>query len=148
MSSKLSGLYHKCILRHNDHPVNYEKREDADYVIEAYNPLCGDRFTLYLDIADGRVAEAHFFGYGCAVSKASTSVLVKKIRKLSLGEIEKLCEQFYSVVGQESAELPAQADKELEAFAAAREFPGRLKCATLSWDELVVFCTKGTHFSL
>ena len=129
-------LYREVILIHNREPFHSRKAGSAAIVIEAYNPLCGDQFKLYLDVEAGRVEEVYFHGYGCAISKASTSVLVKKIRGLTLEEIRGLAGRFFEVVkgGETTA---AEADEELQAFAAARDFPARLQCATLSWDALL-----------
>lgn len=133
----LGSLYHKVILEHSNHPVNFEKREQVDWVIEAYNPLCGDKYTLFLEVENDRVKEAHFHGYGCAISKASTSVLVEKIKGKTFSEILKICDQFYRYVDVDK-ELPTidEIDETFEAFSGARQFPERMKCATLSWDEL------------
>ena len=143
MEEKLRTLYKKVILRHNDDPVSFAKREDAQYEIEAYNPLCGDQFTIYLNVKNSRVTEIWFYGYGCAISKASTSVLVKKILGQSFTEILEIIQSFYEIVspGKEQPDSPARItqDEELEAFGGARHFPARLKCATLSWDSLQQF---------
>lgn len=131
----ISKLYKEVILKHNNNPVNYEKQETADQVIEAYNPLCGDSFKIYLTLKDGRVEKANFYGHGCAISKASTSILVQKIEGLSLDEVKLLCEQFFTyVLPDKSPTSPLISD--FQAFEAAKQFPGRLKCATLSWEEL------------
>ncbi len=139
MEEKMRMLYKKVILQHNDHPVAYEEREDAQFSIEAYNPLCGDRFKLYLNFENSRVKNVWFYGYGCAISKASTSVLVKKIRGLTRAEVALLFDSFYEIVSPGAQNNGATQDEELEAFGGARHFPGRLKCATLSWDSLKEF---------
>ena len=136
-------LYQEVILRHNKAPVHYEKRENAAYRLDAYNPICGDRFTLYLDIADDRITQLHFQGYGCTLSKASTSVLAEKLTGLPVNEALGLCRSFLAVIhpapGQEAAAI---ADDTFAAFAPARDFPGRETCATLSWDEMRIFLEK------
>ena len=133
--SELSNLYQKVILQHNENPYHYEKREQADQVIEAYNSLCGDSFKLYLDIEAGKVKAAYFHGYGCAISKSSTSILTKRLEGMALKDIPALCEQFFTyVLPDQSPEAPIDAD--FQAFEAAKQFSGRLKCATLSWEEL------------
>lgn len=126
-------MYHPIILRHNQHPVGFEKRPDAPHIVRAYNPLCGDKFSVALDIENGVVAQATFHGYGCAISKASTSVLVEKIRGKSLPEIRKILETFLRTV---ETGAPAPTDDETAAFAEARNFPGRMDCATLAWRAL------------
>lgn len=131
----LSELYQTVIKQHDREPFHYQKITNADYEIEAYNPLCGDQFRLLLQMENGVVKDAHFHGYGCAISKASTSVLVKKIIGSSIQEIQALLADFQNIV---SAEFDSS-DEELTAFAAARQFPERLQCATLSWTALEDF---------
>ena len=142
----LSSLYHKVILQHSNKPNNFEKRDQADWVIEAYNPLCGDKYTLFLEIEKDVIKEAYFHGYGCAISKASTSVLVEKIKGQALSKVLIICDQFYRYVDVEKAFPPEEEmDETFEAFSGARQFPERLKCATLSWDELKVYLNEKNH---
>jgi nitrogen fixation NifU-like protein len=138
MRKDLHALYQAVIMRHNREPYHYEKRPEAEVVIEAYNPLCGDQYKLYLNIRDGRVQHAHFYGYGCAISKASTSVLIEKLEGLRIEEIPELAKRFIQVVTPE-ATPPADVDEKMAAFAAARQFPARLQCATLSWEALLKY---------
>jgi nitrogen fixation protein NifU and related proteins len=138
MNEKLKQLYQSVILEHSNHPVQFEQRADRAYTLDAYNPLCGDRFALYFDVEEGKICRISFHGYGCAISKASTSVLVKRLEGKTLAEAAELCRAF-AAVAQPDAPLPADLDEEFEAFAAAREFPGRIKCATLSWEEMAGF---------
>ena len=139
MDSKLSQLYQGVILKHNNEPFHFEKRPTAQYVIEAYNAMCGDKFKVFLDIENGIVTHATFHGYGCAISKASTSVLMKKMQGQPLDEVEKLIENYFKII--ENTEGVNQ-DEELTAFAAAKDFPGRLKCATLAWEAMDEFLKK------
>lgn len=139
MDSKLSQLYQGVILKHNNEPFHFEKRPTAQHVIEAYNPMCGDKFKVFLDIENGIVSNATFHGYGCAISKASTSVLMKKIQGQPLNEVAKLIEDYYKII--ENTEGVSK-DEELTAFAAAKDFPGRLKCATLAWEAMDEFLKK------
>ncbi len=128
----LSELYHTIIKQHEQEPFHFAKIANADHIIEAYNPICGDQFRLFLQIENDSVKAAHFHGYGCAISKASTSVLVKKIQGLALEEVRVLLAVFQDVVSGNIETI----DEELSAFAAARQFPERLPCATLGWDAL------------
>jgi len=137
MDAKLKALYHKVILKHDKNPLHYEKRPAADHVIEAYNPLCGDRFQVFLEIENGIIRHAHFHGYGCAISKASTSVLVKNLVGKTREEVKDLIENFQAVVKSDASVQPW--DEEFEAFAAAQQFPGRLPCVTLSWTNVEDF---------
>ncbi len=134
----LSELYQEVIRRHDRTPFHYSQLAAADYIIEAYNPLCGDQYRLFLQINEGVIAAAHFHGYGCAISKASTSVLIQKIEGMTIESILNLVVTFQRTV--QTGE-PAQ-DEELDAFAAARHFPERLTCATLSWDALQDFLAR------
>lgn len=131
----LSELYQSIIKQHDREPFHYQKVVGADCEIEAYNPLCGDQFRMFLQMENGVVKDAHFHGYGCAISKASTSVLVKKIIGKSTQEIQSLVADFQNIVTDASDSQ----DEELNAFAAARHFPERLQCATLSWTALEDF---------
>ncbi len=132
MNDKLKSLYQSVILRHNNEPFHYEKKPGATHLLDAYNPLCGDRFQLFLEVKDGVIAAAHFHGYGCAISKASTSVLVKHLEGQALVQALEMCRSFLAMIEKGSE---ASGEEEFAAFAAARDFPGREKCATLSWEE-------------
>lgn len=135
MNDKLKSLYHTVILKHNSEPFHFEKRQQSSHTFAANNPVCGDRFQVYLEINEGRISDVFFHGYGCAISKASTSVLVHKLNGLPVIKALALCRDFLSCVepgGKKDVEL----NDEFAAFTAARDFPGRLKCATLAWDEM------------
>jgi nitrogen fixation NifU-like protein len=138
MNDRLKELYKSVILSHHHNPVGFEIREDASQELEAYNPLCGDKFRLFFDINDGKISDIHFHGYGCAISKASTSVLVEMLKGKTLEEARELCAEFMQYVSPEAEPLEPRREN-FEAFSAAREFPGRLKCATLSWDAMREF---------
>ncbi len=130
--SKLKQLYRTIILGYNKSPYHYEEMEAPDHQIEAYNPLCGDKFKLYLQIEEGRIKQASFSGYGCAISKASTSILVKRLEGMLLDEITPMKENFLKIAFEGA---PTE-DEEFAAFAAAKAFPGRSTCVSLSWDSL------------
>jgi len=134
-------LYKEIILQHDRSPFHYQKADNLSITIEAYNPVCGDQFKLFLNIEQEMVQEAYFHGYGCAISKASTSVLVKKIQGLPVQKVLSLLEQFLQLVDLQY-DLTENPDTELNAFAAARQFPERLQCATLSWVALKEFFEK------
>jgi len=131
MEKDPSRLYQSVIMRHNRTPVRYEKHPEAKVLIEAYNPLCGDQFKLFLDIEEERITKAYFHGYGCAISKASTSVLIDRIEGCTLAETRALIQRYFRII--DGAD---DADEELQAFAAARDFPARIQCATLAWEYL------------
>lgn len=135
MNENLSQLYHGIILDHNRAPQFYEKRPGAQHVVEAYNPLCGDKFKLYLDIENEVITGAAFHGYGCAVSKASASVLMQKIQGLTLDALPAVLDTFLNAVAT-GKDDNAASDAEAAAFAVAKNFPGREKCAVLAWEAL------------
>jgi len=143
MNERLKSLYKTIILEHNKTPFFYKKNEEATYVLKAYNPICGDRFELYFDVKNGLIEDLTFHGFGCAISKASTSVLVKNLKGKEFVKALLLCRQFLSVTEPETPD-EEKLGEEFEAFSAAKEFPGRLKCATLAWDEMVNFLEEKT----
>jgi nitrogen fixation NifU-like protein len=136
MQKNLQSLYQTVILQHNREPFHYEKRPEAGLVLEAYNPICGDQYKLYLDIEENKVVNATFHGYGCAISKAATSILVQRIIGQSLDDLSTLFDTFFEVVNPPEEDAPVPADEELQAFAGTRQYPERLQCATLSWQAL------------
>jgi len=144
MEENLAKLYQGVIAEHNNAPLFFESRPDAGYIIEAYNPLCGDKFKLFLDLEKGVVVKATFSGYGCAVSKAASSVLVKKIQAQPLEAVAGIIEQFLNAVsaGPDAGNSPGSGDPETLAFTVAKNFPGRDKCATLSWKALADFLAR------
>ena len=141
MNQRLKDLYKSVILKHNNEPFQFEKNENATHQLDAYNQLCGDRFNLFFEIENGVIQNFTFHGFGCAISKASTSVLVKNLEGKTIEEALSLCEIFQKEV-QPDLVAEGNASEEFEAFSAAKDFPGRLKCATLSWDEIIKFLKK------
>ncbi len=138
MNDRIKALYQSHILASARDETHLGKLTDATHILEAYNPMCGDKYTLYLKIVEERVEKASFEGMGCAISKASTVVLSKSIQGKSLEEIKPLVEMFFELVNEASTKSPESLteNEDLLAFAAAREFPERKTCATLSWGEL------------
>jgi len=140
--NEAADLYQKLVLEHNKSPFHFEKKETANHQIEAYNPLCGDQYQLYLDLDNGVITDLHFHGYGCAISKAACSVLAKLSQKTTLKEFNKLYEQLKNVVdpgkGLDNHDIP----EELKIFQAARKFPARIQCVTLGWDSLIEYVSR------
>ena len=131
--SELRDLYQEVILEHSRHPRNYRAMESASHRVEGFNPLCGDRFTIYLDLQDGAIRDVSFQGSGCAISKASASMMTQTLKGKSAREAEELFNKFHDLVtGQGSTEDLGK----LAVFAGVSEFPVRVKCATLSWHAL------------
>lgn len=142
MTEKLKQLYKTVILKHNKAPYHYEKQLSAPHHIAAYNPLCGDQFNLYLNLDNGKIKQIHFHGYGCAISKASTSVLVKNLENKSIEKALELCGVFKQLTDPNEKQ-PKRIDiEELEAFETAKNFPSRLSCATLSWEAIQNYLEK------
>ena len=138
MNEQLKTLYQTVILKHNQQPFHFEKKEKATHQVDAYNPLCGDRFTLYFEIENEQIETMSFYGYGCAISKASTSILVKNMEGKSIKEGLSLCQNFQQML-EPNAENKNIDREEFEAFIAARDFPARLQCAILSWKAMQDF---------
>lgn len=138
MNDRIKSLYQTHILRNAKDESHLGHFENPTHILEAYNPMCGDKYTLYLKLTDGLIERATFEGFGCAISKASTAVLTKQVEGKTLEEIKPIVELFFELVNEESDQSPESltADEDLLAFAAAREFPERKTCATLSWGEL------------
>lgn len=142
MDDRLKKLYQSVILQHNKEPYNYQVNETAAHQIEAYNPLCGDQFNIYLDVQEGIIQKVSFHGFGCAISKSATSVLIKQMEGKSIAAVQKLCMAFQTVTNPDIDQINTT-DEELLAFEAAKAFPERLKCATLSWEAVEEFLKNG-----
>jgi nitrogen fixation NifU-like protein len=133
--SDLSDLYQEVILDHNRRPRNFHALAGASHSAEGYNPLCGDRLTLYLKLADGIVQEVSFEGAGCAISKASASLMTDAVKGKSIVEAQALFERFHRMVTT-PPEQPVEDMGKLSVLAGVREFPVRVKCASLAWHTL------------
>ncbi|MAJ60708.1 MAG: SUF system NifU family Fe-S cluster assembly protein [bacterium TMED88] len=138
MMDELRELYQATILDHNKKPRNFRVIDDADRTAEGHNPLCGDQLTLYLTMdADGRVADVAFQGNGCAISTASASLMTEWIKGRSPSEIEGQFESFHDLVTSPVDQPVDIADMgKLAVFSGVREYPMRVKCATLAWHTL------------
>lgn len=137
MTDELDDLYQEIILDHNKHPANFRPMPDADRTVEADNPLCGDRLTLYLKLDDGRIADISFQGSGCAISVASASLLTERLKGATVAEAEALFETMHAVLTGEHGHAHNTDDLgSLAALAGVRRYPMRVKCATLSWHAL------------
>jgi len=134
MMSDLQELYQEVILDHNRRPRNFRALDDARKG-EGYNPLCGDRLTVYLRVDDGVIKEATFQGSGCAISKASASLMTESVKGKTVAEAEALFERFHRTVTA-SPGAPVEDLGKLSVLAGVRQFPVRVKCATLAWYAL------------
>lgn len=132
--SELSELYQQVILDHNKKPRNFRKIESPTHTAEGHNPLCGDQLTIYLDLENDEVKDVSFEGSGCAISKASASMMTQAVKGKSKQKVEELFKGFHSMV-TEDEETPEELGN-LRIFEGVREFPVRVKCATLPWHTL------------
>lgn len=135
--SELSELYQAVILDHNKKPRNFHKLENANRRAEGYNPLCGDQLNVYLHVEDDQVQDVSFEGSGCAISKASASMMTQAVKGKSKQEAEILFNEFHRMAtGELDAENEPNNLGKLKIFAGVRDFPARVKCATLSWHTM------------
>ena len=132
----LSGLYQDLILDHNRAPQNFRPMEDANRRVEGVNPLCGDRLTIWLKVEDEIIKDATFQGSGCAISKASASMMTSAVKGKTRVEAEALFERFHRLVTEGMEQAEAESLGKLAAFSGLSEFPIRVKCASLSWHAM------------
>lgn len=135
--SDLSELYQELILDHNRRPRNFGEMPEPDREANGHNPLCGDRWTVALRVSDGIIRDVKFTGAGCAISKASASLMTDAVRERSVEDALRLFDRFQAVL---TAPMDADVDVseigKLSVFAGVREFPMRVKCASLAWHTL------------
>jgi len=135
--SELNELYQETILDHNKNPRNFRDIEDADLYADGKNPLCGDALRVYVKMDDDTVADVAFKGSGCAISKASASMMTQAVKGKTKAEAEGIFDEFHKMV---TGELDIETDDnhlgKLRVFAGVLEFPARVKCASLSWHTL------------
>jgi len=135
--SDLRELYQDVILEHSKAPRNYGELAAANHKAEGFNPLCGDHFTIYVVVEGGRIRDIRFEGSGCAISKASASMMTQSVKGKTTAEAEELFGRFHKVVtGQAEGNGRGSDLGKLEVFSGVSEFPVRVKCATLAWHTL------------
>ncbi|MCB1898635.1 Fe-S cluster assembly sulfur transfer protein SufU [Cognatazoarcus halotolerans] len=133
MDGNLRELYQEVIFDHNRQPRNFHEMPEADHQADGHNPLCGDQLTVFLRIEDGRIADASFVGHGCAISTASASLMTEAIKGKPVDEVEALFRDFHAML----TDTPPDRDfGKLAVLGGVREFPARVKCATLAWHTL------------
>lgn len=132
----LDELYQSVILEHNRSPRNFRKLDDANRHAEGNNPLCGDRIEVWAKVEGDRITEVTFEGAGCAISKASASLMTTTVRGKTIAEAEALFERFHELVTGRIAREAAGTLGKLAVFSGVAAFPIRVKCATLSWHAL------------
>jgi len=135
--SELSELYQQVILDHNKKPRNFHKLEAGNRSAEGFNPLCGDQLTVYMQLEDEVVKDISFEGSGCAISKAAASMMTQSVKGKSKQEAESLFNEFHKMVtGELDEEATPNNLGSLTIFAGVRDFPARVKCASLSWHTM------------
>ena len=133
--SELSDLYQEVILDHNRRPRNFRAIESPTTKQEGYNPLCGDRLTLYVTVDGNVIKDVAFQGSGCAISKASASLMTEQIKGKTIEQARALFDRFHSMITSDPG-TPADDLGKLSVLAGVREFPTRVKCASLAWHTM------------
>lgn len=134
--SGLSDLYQEILLEHNNKPRNFRKVDDASATVEGYNPLCGDQITLYLKVVDDTVEDVGFQGVGCAISRASASMMTQSIKGRSLDDAQVIFDAFHGMITHPNEEPDYDTLGDLETLAGVNEYPTRIKCAILPWHTM------------
>lgn len=135
--NEIQALYQQMILDHNKNPRNFEQLPEATHSAEGHNPLCGDEVTIYMNIKDGVIVEISFQGSGCAISTSSASIMTTVLKGKTIQEAEEFFKRFHGIV---TASMDEHIDNEdlgkLAVFTGVREFPARVKCASLAWHTM------------
>ncbi|CAN5465921.1 SUF system NifU family Fe-S cluster assembly protein [soil metagenome] len=144
MSVDLKKLYSEIIKTHQSSPYHFEKRVDAGVSLKAYNPICGDKFEFYFELSTNdqqplTINDFFFYGFGCAISKSSSSIMVKSMIGKSSKEALNLCKKFLGFINDELTGKDLILPDEFLAFSGVRDFPERIECATLAWKEMEKF---------
>jgi nitrogen fixation NifU-like protein len=134
--SELSDLYQQVILDHNKRPRNFHKLEGANRRAEGFNPLCGDQLTVYLRMDGDRIGDISFEGSGCAISKASASMMTDALKGKTRAEAEELYQKMHTMLTADPGTVDTEGLGKLAVFSGVWEFPSRVKCATLAWHTL------------
>jgi len=129
----LRNLYQEVIFDHNRHPRNFGKLEGSNREAKGYNPLCGDEVMVYLKVDEGVIVDAAFEGIGCAISTASASLMTEALKGTTVAQAQQLSEDFHDMVAGSGS---CRELGKLEVLSGVREFPVRVKCATLPWHTL------------
>ena len=135
--SELKDLYQEIILDHNRHPRNYGKMSDCTHKAEGYNPMCGDHYSIYLKIDNERITDVTFEGAGCAISKSSASMMTANLKGKTVEEAKSMFNEFQNMMTSDKPciEVPEEICT-VEPLQGVREFPTRIKCATLIWHTM------------
>ena len=134
--SNLHELYQEILLEHNNKPRNFRTLPDANRQADGYNPLCGDQITLYLKVEDDVIADVAFQGQGCAISRASASMLTQSVKGETLAKAEEIFDGFHALITDPDADVDYDLLGDLEMLSGVSAFPTRIKCAVLAWHTL------------
>ncbi|MCG8607939.1 SUF system NifU family Fe-S cluster assembly protein [bacterium] len=137
MMDELRELYQQIILDHNKNPKNFRELEGATHTSEGYNPLCGDKVRLFLKVEGDHIEDIGFQGSGCAISKASASVMTTMVKNKSIEETKTLFNRFQDLITGKESDIGLTELGKMAVFAGVREFPVRVKCAALAWHTLL-----------
>ncbi|MBA2648812.1 MAG: SUF system NifU family Fe-S cluster assembly protein [Legionella sp.] len=144
MSMDLRELYQEIIIDHNRDPRNHHPMKDATTCAQGYNPLCGDKLTVYAKIAHGQVTDLSFVGSGCAIAQASASLMTEAVKGKSLEAAHQLFQRFHQMLTQDD-NSPWETMDKLVVLAGVKAYPVRVKCATLAWHTLEAALNKDAH---
>lgn len=136
MASDLSDLYQEILLEHNRRPRNFRTLDDATHQADGFNPLCGDQISLQLKVGDDKVDDVGFQGHGCAISRASASLLTQAVKGATSDETMAMFDEFHKMLTEPDAELDIDLLGDLEMLAGVIAYPTRIKCAILAWHTL------------
>ncbi len=136
MASDLSDLYQEILLEHNRRPRNFRTLEDATHHADGFNPLCGDEISLQLRVDEETVGDVGFQGHGCAISRASASLLTQAVKGASTSEAMSMFDEFHRMLTEPDAQLDYDLLGDLEMLAGVIAYPTRIKCAILAWHTL------------
>ena len=135
--SELSELYQQVILDHNKKPRNFHRLDTANRVADGYNPVCGAQLTVFMQLEDETIKDVSFVGSGCAISKAAASMMTQSVKGKTREEAETLFDEFHRMVkGELDEETTPNGLGRLKIFAGVRDYPARVKCASLSWHTM------------
>ena len=132
----LSDLYQEILLEHNNKPRNFKSVEDANQTAEGYNPLCGDQITLSLKVIDGLIDDVGFQGSGCAISRASASMMTQSIKGRSVEQAQHIFDAFHHMITEPEGEIDSDILGDLETLSGVNAYPTRIKCAILAWHTM------------
>ena len=135
---KLQQLYKSEILPENENPYHFQEPLEASFSIEAYNSICGDKYTLYFDINEGQIRSVYFYGMGCALSKASISIMCKSIENLNAEDITDLSKKF--ILGTNPEHPSNDSNKKIQMLQKLKDLDGREDCIKLGWEALKTHC--------